>query len=424
MKILIVNLHSSLNAGDDVLTRVSIDLLRKNFPTAQIKLAMNDPASFLDQKMTVGSFITWLKPDGAFGRGTFFGIMALGFSGFAVLLYRLLGIKVFSLLPERFYQLLKAYDEADIVVSSAGNFLYSSGRFGFAFLMNSYVLIYALLLGKPLYALPQTLGPINHWWEGWLLGWIARRMRWVFVRDPISMRLLQKVHGWHDRCRLVPDVAFIFAGGEEAEGKVLLEKAGAQPYTPRLGVTLINWQAQNAHFKRQEAYETAVATAIRTFVQETNGQAILFSQVRGPSLAEDDRIPAQRVYAMLADLGNQVVLIKEVTISAESLKAAYGLMDIFIGTRLHSNIFALTVGTPAVMLQYQYKTRGVVETMDLTEWVIDINEVDDDNLSGTLHKLWQERDSIKQKIQQAVKHNIQEIEQVGNIIVTDYETIL
>lgn len=424
MKILIVNLHSSLNAGDDVLTRVSVDLLHKNFPTAQISFAMNDPASCPDPEMAVGSFITWLKPDGAFGKGTLFGFGALGFSCLAALLYRLLGLKIFSLLPHRFSKLLKAYDEADIVISSAGNFLYSSGRFGFAFLLNSFVLIYALLLGKPLYALPQTLGPIKHRWEGWLLGWIARRMRWLFVRDPISMRLLESVRGWHERCRLVPDVAFLFAGGEQAEGQALLAKAGAQPYAPRLGVTLINWQAQNVQFKRQAAYETAVATAIRTFIHKTNGQAILFSQVRGPTLAEDDRVPARRVHAMLADLNNQVVLIEEANVTADSLKAAYGLMDIFMGTRLHSNIFALAAGTPAVMLQYQYKTRGVVETMDLTEWVIDINDVNEEKLSEKLLKLWNERAAAKKKIEEAVKETVKEIEQVGSIIAADYEAML
>ena len=423
MKILIVNLHSSLNAGDDVLTRVSIDLLQQNFPTAQIMLAMNDPDSWPNPEVVVGSFVSWLKPNGAFGKGSLIGFVALSFTVFAALFYRAFRIKVFSILPNRFYPLVKAYDEADLVVSSAGNFLYSSGRFSFAFLMNIFVLAYAVLLKKPLYMLPQTLGPLRHRWEGWLLGLIARRMRRVFVRDPISMRLLQKVNGWHDRCQLVPDVAFIFPGGTPSEGHALLDIANAQPVSPRLGVTLINWQAQNPQFKRQEAYETAVATAIRTFIKQTGGQAILFSQVRGPSPAEDDRVPARRVANTLADLGSRVVLIEEANVTAEALKAAYGLMDIFIGTRLHSNIFALTAGTPAVMLQYQYKTRGVVEIMGLEDWVIDINEVNESNLSEKLVGLWIEREVVKRRIHQAVQETIQQIEQVGVLIAADYEAI-
>lgn len=423
MKILIVNLHSSLNAGDDVLTRVSVDLLQQNFPTAQIKLAMNDPASYPEPDRTVGSFMTWLKPDGAFGISSFVGFLLLGLSFLAALLYRVTKINLFSMFPSRFYPLLKAYDEADLVASSAGNFLYSNGRFGVAYLLNIFVLVFAIILRKPLYMLPQTVGPLRHPWEGWLLGWVTRRMRWVFVRDPISMRLLKNANGWHDKCHLVPDVAFKFSGGSPAEGQALLDNAGAKGNGPRLGVTLINWQAQNAQFTRQAIYETAVASAIRTFIQATNGQAILFAQVRGPSLAEDDRVPAQRVHTMLADLGSQVVQIEEPNVTAESLKAAYGLMDIFIGTRLHSNIFALASGTPAVMLQYQYKTRGVVEMMGLEEWVIDILEVTEANLSEKLMTLWQEKEAVKKKIQQAVQDTIHQIEQVGVHIATDYETL-
>lgn len=423
MKILIINLHSSRNAGDDVLMRVSIDLLRHNFPGAEIVLAMNDPESCPESEISVGSFTTWVKSQDSFGKETIVGFFALGLSAFVALLYRFFGVKILSISPHRFRPLLNAYFESDLIVSSAGNFLYSSGRFGFAFLINIVTIAYAVLLGKPLYAMPQTLGPIKYFWEGWLLGWVAQRMRLVFVRDPISVKLLQAVKGWHDGCLLVPDVAFLFPGGEQARGQKVLDTAVAHTYTPRLGVTLINWQAQNRQFQGQKAYETAVSASIRIFIEQTNGQAILFSQVRGPTLAEDDRIPARRVHKMLADLGDQVVLIEEENVTADSLKAAYGLMDIFLGTRLHSNIFSLTSGTPAVMIQYQYKTWGIMEMLGLEEWVIDINEVSTLSLSEKLMSLWLQRQAVEKKILEAVTMTIQQIEQIGILITADYKTL-
>jgi colanic acid/amylovoran biosynthesis protein len=422
MKILIVNLHSSLNAGDDVLTRVSIDLLRQNFPDAQITLAMNDPDSFHGPERAIGSFTSWVKSQDSVGR-TVLGLIGFLMSFFSAVLYRFLGRKTFWSIPNRFRALLTAYFEADIVVSSAGNFLFSGGRFGVAFLMGIGTMAYAILLGKPLYSMPQTIGPIRFAWEGWLLRWVVRRMRLVFVRDPISMKLLQAVNGWHERCYLVPDVAFLFLGGTSGEGQQVLDTAVTQPYAPRLGVTLINWQAQNHQFHRQKAYETAVSSAIRTFVEKTNGQAILFSQVRGPSPAEDDRVPARRVHDMLADLASQVVFIEQEDVTADSLKAAYGLMDIFIGTRLHSNIFALTAGTPPIMIQYQYKTRGVVEMLGLEAWVLEINEVTEANLTEKLMSLWQKRQIVKIEIDQAVTKMVQQITQVGKRIAADYRTL-
>lgn len=423
MKILVINLHSSLNAGDDVLTRVSVSLLQCSFPDAQIILAMNDPQSYFGPEVTIGSFKTWVQPGIDLGERVT-GLFALATSFFYALLYRLFGVKTYFFIPSRFRTLLNAYLEADVVVSSAGNFLFSSGRFGIAFLMSIGAMAYAIFLNKPLYSMPQTFGPIRFPWEGWLLGWIARRMRLVFVRDPISMELLQSVKGWHKGCKLVPDVAFLFSGGERTEGQRVLDMAVSQLYTPRLGVTLINWQAQNLHFKAQEKYETAVAAAIRTFIEQTKGQAFLFSQVRGPSLAEDDRVPARRVHDMLIDMESHVVLIEEEQVTADSLKAAYGLMDIFIGTRLHSNIFALSAGTPAIMIQYQYKTRGVVEMLGLEKWVIEIDAVTALNLSEKLMSLWDQRHTVKQEIDQAIAETVKQIEQVGILMAVDFKTLL
>ncbi len=40
-------------------------------------------------------------------------------------------------------------------------------------------------------------------------------------------------------------------------------------------------------------------------------------------------------------------------------------MDLFLGTRLHSNIFALVAGVPVVAVAYQYKTFGLMEMIGL-----------------------------------------------------------
>jgi colanic acid/amylovoran biosynthesis protein len=421
MNILVINLHSSLNAGDDVLTRVSLNLLQHNFPRSKITLAMNDPHSYAGSGVTIGSFKTWVLADSIYKK--LIGYFALFASLFAALLYRFSGRKTFYLIPIQFRPLLEAYFEADIVVSSAGNFLFSGGRLGIAFLMSVGAMAYAVLLDKPLYSMPQTFGPLRFAWERWLLGWIARRMRLVFVRDPISKKLLTSVNGWHSGCKLVPDVAFLFPGGEQSEGERLLNSAVSKLDNPKLGVTLINWQAQNLQFKGQAKYETAVAEAIRVFIEQTNGQVFLFSQVRGPSWAEDDRVPARRVHVLLVDLHDRVVLIEEEQVTADSLKAAYGLMDIFIGTRLHSNIFALSAGTPAVMIQYQYKTRGIVEMLGLEKWVIEIEAITASNLSETLMSLWEQRHVVTHEINLAITKTTKQIEEIGVLIAADFKSL-
>lgn len=427
MKILIVNLHSSRNAGDDLLTRVTVQQLLGSFAGAELVLSMNDPASYEGPGTAVGAFMTWFRRqhDPISLRHYFLFLFLLVETILVAIALRLVGQSALRLAPHRHRPLLAAYFTADLVVSSAGNFLYTSGRGGLTFVVAIYTMFFAWLLGKPLYTMPQTIGPMGRSWERRLVRLAANRARWLFVRDSFSVAELACLRLAHDRFTAVPDLAFAFPHSPPEIGKRLLERYGLSfPATrPLLGVTLMNWGAQNPAFGNQEGYETAVAHVIRTFVTVQGGQAVLFSQVCGPTILEDDRIPARRVQKQLADLGTAVIFIEEEA-NTEELKAAYGLMDVFIGTRLHSNIFAISEGVPAVMIEYRYKTRGVMQMLELERWVIDIQDVQATNLTTLFQQLWDERTAVKQHITDRLPAIIATASAVGQRIATDFSQIL
>lgn len=427
MKILIVNLHSSRNAGDDLLTRVTVQQLLGSFAGAELVLSMNDPASYEGPGTAVGSFITWFRRqhDPISLRHYFLFLFLMVETILGAIALRLVGQSALRLTPQRHRPLLAAYFTADLVVSSAGNFLYTSGRGGLTFVVAIYTMFFAWLVGKPLYTMPQTIGPLERGWERWLVRLAANRARWLFVRDSFSLAELERLQLAHDRFTVVPDLAFAFPHSPSKIGKRLLERYGLSfPATrPLLGVTLMNWAGQNPAFGNQEGYETAVAHVIRTFVTVQGGQAVLFSQVCGPTTIEDDRIPARRVQEQLADLGTAVIFIEEEA-STEELKAAYGLMDVFIGTRLHSNIFAISEGVPAVMIEYRYKTRGVMQMLELERWVIDIQDVQATNLTTLFQQLWDEQTAVKQQITDRLPAIIATASAVGQRIATDFSQIL
>ena len=425
MKILIVNLHSSRNAGDDVLTQVTVSQLQQAFVLPEITLAMNDPASYHGPGTTVGSFMTWFQRGNA--PGSFWKLLTAPWLLLMVLVpavsYRLAGAKIMWGFNAARQALLQAYLEADLVVSSAGNFLYSSGR-GSSLLISLWTIKFAMLCGKPVYMMPQTVGPLNRSWERRLTASVLSQMRLCFVRDDISKLELMKMKAWSKRCYLVPDLAFVFPALPASTGQAVLTKAGVdlQADGPLLGITLINWAAQNKAFQQQDQYETAVAAAVRHFVENYDGRVILFAQVRGPTWAEDDLVPAKRVKERVSQLGNNVLLFDQ-ELSALQLKAAYGQMDLFIGSRLHSNIFALSEGVPALFIQYQYKTRGVAKMLDLEEWVLTIEAAEPEQLIKRLDRLVEQQASLRQKIQRNLEVVRQQAAQVTRQIATDFESL-
>ena len=73
-------------------------------------------------------------------------------------------------------------------------------------------------------------------------------------------------------------------------------------------------------------------------------------------------------------------------------------MDYFVGTRMHSNIFSLSEGIPCLAISYDPKTDGIMELFDLSDYVIDINEIDTKKLVQTFKKLVQNQEKVKSKI--------------------------
>jgi colanic acid/amylovoran biosynthesis protein len=427
MRLLLVNLHSSHNAGDHALTLEAVRQLRLHLGAPHLTLAMNDPASYQEGEQTVGSFYTWLTqtlPDGSrTWRWLVIPFMLLQ-ALIAALVWR--GIKRLPrlLLTSDQQRLLRAYAESDAIISSAGNFLYSSGRIGFPFLLAIFTIAYGWLLGKPIYALPQTIGPLQRGWERALVRWLVARMRLVMVREPRSLALLQEIGADMRRCRLVPDIAFAYPDTAPLAAEQLLhEIIGAEwAQKPLLGMTLMNWGAQNRHFSHQARYESGICAAIESFLQRTEGHVVLFSQVWGPTSTEDDRVPARRVAAKFVHTGR--VHIIDQPLAPAVLKSCYALMGLLVGTRMHSNIFALTEGTPILAIGYRTKTWGIMEMLGIEQWLVDIAEVSPETLPQRLWEAWEAQEEMRHHLANVMPKLREQAAQAGCWVAEDLKTAL
>ncbi len=398
MTILLVNLHSSRNAGDLALTVEAIRQVKRKFGEPVITLAMNDPASHHETEEAIGSFYTWVRTHAADGTPSWrwLAIPRLFLlTLLAALTWRASGRLPRLGLSEPQQRLLRAYTEADVVLSCAGNIFYTSGRIGFPFLLALYTVAFARLLGKPTYTLPQSFGPLHHHWEKTLLRWLLMQLRGVQVREPRSVALLDSIGVPAAKRALVPDLGFSFAERDEARAEVLLRDllGPALGASPLLGITVINWGAQSIRFGRQEPYEAAIAAAIERFLAETEGTVVLFAQVWGPTEQEDDRIPARRIAARFAGSGR--VFMLDQPLDAATLKSCYARLELLLGTRMHSNIFALSEGTPVVAIGYHAKTRGIMEMVGLDEWVLDIEKVSAATLADRVMVAWHARGTLR-----------------------------
>lgn len=424
LRILLSNLHSSHNVGDAALTQLALQELRDNFPGCEILLVMDEPQTYPGPEPVYESTFSWFKDRETqqFLWANVPGLVAG--SVLAAVLYRLTGRSALWLVPPARRAMVKAYFMADLVVSSPGGFLYSS-KSGLGLINSLFSLAYAELAGKPLYLLAQSIGPFKLKWQYPIIRWVLGWARLIIVREALSWQQLRDIGLQHPACYILPDLAFLLTktNSTDIRAKALawLADWGVYPETerPLMGVTLVNWGAQDPEFKQQAHYEATMAEVLNSFLTKHGGKVVLFPQVYGSLPGADDRIPAQRVAEQLKAWGKQVVLISDPQ-TYPVTKAAYGYMDLVLGTRMHSNIFAITEGVPVLAIGYQPKTLGIAQMVGLEQWVIDITQVNATALWERLDALWSERAAVRAHLKARVPVLAQQAAQAVQFIAQDF----
>jgi colanic acid/amylovoran biosynthesis protein len=421
--ILVINIHSSRNAGDAALLHATLEQIKNNFPSGRITLCMDDPQSHSGMEPVVRSIFSWVFPfhhDGKTGWNYLHLVLLLPATLIPVLGYRFFKRKIWFLSPKSIHGIVDAYLEADLVISKPGGFLYSSGR-GISLLVAIYSITYAYLALKPIYIFPQSIGPFKYWWEKRLIKWLLEKVRILMVREPISYQVIKDIGVKNQQVHLIPDLAFTIQDAGREAGANWLNRHGldSKNNVPLLGITVINWGAQNKDFTLQSEYEEACSKAIRYFVENVKGYVLLFPHVWGPLPSQDDRIPAHRILETLSDISAQVKVVDE-PITAELLKSIYGWMEVFIGTRMHSNIFALSQGVPVIAIGYLHKTAGIARMVGIEQWVMAIQQTRGNALRDKLAELWPERQLWREKIRLCIPDLIREADRAGKIVAEDY----
>ena len=216
-------------------------------------------------------------------------------------------------------------------------------------------------------------------------------------------------------------MAFAYKGADQFSGQEWLRTHGIDENfeRPLLGVTIIDWGAQYKRFENQSSYEIAIIEAIQHFICEYNGFVFLFPQSWGPTTYEDDRIPARRVRDHLKEYTEQLSIVNS-PLSAAKLKGIYAEMDMFIGTRMHSNIFAWLGFVPALAVGYLHKTSGIAKMAFMDNWVIDIQEINSKLITDKVDRLWEARFDVRNELSKTIPCLASSAMEAGKIIATDY----
>jgi colanic acid/amylovoran biosynthesis protein WcaK/AmsJ len=418
INVLIVNIHSSLNAGDVALLESSLEIIKKSFGRVSFTLSPNWPneSYFVNGPYEIVPSAWSLA--GVDGRAPVIKQIFTLLQGWVWAQNYARGRQ--NRVVEGWSKLFASYQKADLVVGVCGNQFFSTGRYGWPFPAKLLAVALAGIFKKPYYALPQTLGPLKRGWERYAFARVYSRARLILVRDQASLKLGRQLTLPEAKLHYVPDPGLFYSAGSKNESMELLKKYDFPPRGPALGISVISQIGRFLDEARLAGYYDAVSRAIIEFQNKNGGSIYLFNQVRGPTQLEDDRAASQEILKRTRELSGNIVIVED-AITPAQLKACYALMDIFIATRLHAGLLSLGAGTPTLFIGYLTKTRGVLSSLGLEELVVDLANLDADDLDRKLEMIWARRKEYKRRLAGILLLQKKIYDQCARMIKADYD---
>ena len=416
-KFLVVNVHSAQNAGDLALLQMTVAELRNHFPDAYFIISSNfpdEPAVKAVGNQVVAS--PWRLAGGGTDRKPRYLLLNLAY-GWLLAISRKFCFEGNQ--ESGWNRLFKAYQESDIVVAVSGNQFFSSGRFGWPLFAISMSVRLAKMFNKPVYIMPQSIGPFRYGWEYYLLWWSYSYARLIFLRDKQSLKVSKDAKLPTERVLFAPDPAFALRPAEKSAALMILKQYGYQPGMHAIGVTVIASMPSYLNQSIMAGYYKTVAQSLSALAEKYTCHLFFFNQVTGPSSHEDDRITTEAVINQLSAAKAQIHVVSEI-LNPEELKACYGCMDIFLASRLHSGIFSMGIGVPTVFIGYLSKTRGILETLDLQQNMYELGDFSPKELFLLLERTWLDREHQKEKLNNKMADIVIEVHQIAPMIKEDY----
>jgi colanic acid/amylovoran biosynthesis protein len=288
----------------------------------------------------------------------------------------------------------------DIIISRGGGFLLDSGGVG---IIRAHLLTLSLATktGKPVVIYAQSIGPFKRKLGARLTARVMNQMALITVREPLSMEIVKGLRLTHPRVELTADEAFLLPMLSGTEKEAALATAGLKPGPLRVGVAPVPW-----HFPlsvggvdHQGRYLEVLADTINWLIEERGAEIYLNANVEAPNGRSDRTFIDEQLLPKIRRREKTAVLP---ALNARQLKTVIGELDLFFGTRMHANIFALGAGVPTLAISYLPKTAGIMQMLGLQEYVFAIDNMTSTDVRDAARKLLDGKEDVRLRIRAGV----------------------
>ncbi|EFG6400584.1 colanic acid biosynthesis pyruvyl transferase WcaK [Escherichia coli] len=385
MKLLILGNHTCGNRGDSAILRGLLDAINTLSPEAEVDVMSRYPvsSSWLLNRPVMGDplYLQMKAHNNAPGMvGRVKKVLRRRYQH-QVLLSRVTDsgkLRNISI-AQGFTDFVRLLSDYDAIIQVGGSFfvdLYGVTQFEHA--------LCTFMAKKPIYMVGHSVGPFQAPAFNQMANYVFGHCDALFLRESVSLDLMKrsdidtsKVEKGVDTAWLVDhhddsfDASYAvqhWLNVAQQQKTVAITLRELAPFDKRLGTT-------------QEAYEKAFAGVVNRIIA-SGWQVMALSTCTGiDSYNKDDRMVALNLRKHIQDPSRYHVVMDE--LNDLEMGKLLGACDLTVGTRLHSAIISMNFGTPAIAINYEHKSAGIMQQLGMPEMAVDIRHL----LNGDLEAM-------------------------------------
>ncbi|HBV2640202.1 TPA: colanic acid biosynthesis pyruvyl transferase WcaK [Klebsiella pneumoniae] len=403
MKLLLVGNHTCGNRGDGAILRGLLDSFRKIEPSVELDIISRYAISsslLLDEKISIDKLHLAKSKQ---KNTNLYGKIKNKINAF--LLPRILlahaqkkGLFFRFSLPSYIVDFISDLKQYDAVIQVGGSFfvdLYGTAQF-------EHVLC-SLIAKKNIYLVGHSVGPFENDFFNEVATYSFSNVNKLILREEVSLELMRSAGIPTDKVIMGVDTAFLVDDNKpQAKNYVLEHWLDIISRKPTIAITV----RRLAPFDKrlgvsQESYESAIASLVDYYINE-GFQVVAFSTCTGiESYNNDDRMIAYAVSRKLKASASDFHIVMD---EINDLQLGYLLKEcvLTVGTRLHSAIISINFGTPAVAINYEHKSLGVMRGLGMNQLSADLQELLNgkiiDKINYILENYTELNDNLKVKV--------------------------
>ncbi|OGG12593.1 hypothetical protein A3D77_04620 [Candidatus Gottesmanbacteria bacterium RIFCSPHIGHO2_02_FULL_39_11] len=380
MTILIPNAASPLNAGDLMILKSMLTLIKKEYTLKNLKIHSFDPIQ-LSNKIKIPCYKSL-----SYYLGFEKKYHLLRIKRFFQFFLCILRLKLFKNVNQDANNPIDAiisdYKNADSIMLTGGGYFRSQKGMlqSLSLLLEILPLRLSIILKKKIIVYPISFGPFAYSWQENYVAHLLKKADVVMVRESISYK---KLLGYRlENIVLTSDLALLSTPNFKTASE-----------SNEIGFTVRSWLDS----EKQDEFNLSIASSILKFSKKHDVKVRPIVQVSASKYNENDAVVTYKICRMLKK-EKVKVLSPRVVSDGSSPEKAYKNLSFLIGMRLHSVLIAATQGVVSCAIEYEHKTKGILSDLGMSKFIVSCEDANEHNLYPMLENAYKNRANTRKNM--------------------------